>query len=166
MDDITIGYAAVKDAPGILRLLSQVLEIHAAARPDIFIPGTTKYTLEEVESLINDDRFPVITALDKSGDVAGYAICEIKEMPRSQNIIPFRYLYIDDICVDEGHRGRQIGRRIFEFVRAEAEKLGVYEITLNVWEGNPGAKAFYEMLGFTPQKYVMELKLGNKKSEV
>ena len=155
--DYSIGPARESDAPGIMKLLSQVLEIHAAARPDIFISGTTKYTAEEVKIIINDEKTPVYTAVDGGGNVLGYAICELKEMPRSQNIVPFRYLYIDDLCVDESQRGRHIGREIFEYVKSEAKKAGVYEITLNVWEGNPRAKAFYEALGFTPQKYVMEM---------
>ena len=37
--------AKEKDIPRILELLKQVLQIHADIRPDIFIPGTTKYTL-------------------------------------------------------------------------------------------------------------------------
>lgn len=39
-----IRRAQVKDVPAIMKLLSQVLEIHASICPDIFIPGTTKYT--------------------------------------------------------------------------------------------------------------------------
>ncbi|MCH4219255.1 MAG: hypothetical protein LKF65_03225 [Lactobacillus delbrueckii] len=45
-----IRRAQVKDIPAIMKLLSQVLEIHASIRPDIFIPGTTKYTVEELTS--------------------------------------------------------------------------------------------------------------------
>ena len=40
-----IRKAEKKDIPRILVLLEQVLQIHAEIRPDIFIPGTTKYTL-------------------------------------------------------------------------------------------------------------------------
>ena len=39
-----IRKAEKKDIPRILALLGQVLQIHAEIRPDIFIPGTTKYT--------------------------------------------------------------------------------------------------------------------------
>ena len=39
-----IRKAEEKDIPRILELLGQVLQIHADIRPDIFIPGTTKYT--------------------------------------------------------------------------------------------------------------------------
>ena len=43
-----IRKAEKKDIPRILALLGQVLQIHAEIRPDIFIPGTTKYTLCEL----------------------------------------------------------------------------------------------------------------------
>ena len=45
---MTIRRARETDIPKVLKLLSQVLELHAAIRPDIFIPGTTKYTREEL----------------------------------------------------------------------------------------------------------------------
>ena len=41
-----IRRAEEKDIPRLHELLGQVLQIHADIRPDIFIPGTTKYTDE------------------------------------------------------------------------------------------------------------------------
>ena len=41
---MNIRKAEEKDIPRLLALLGQVLQIHAEIRPDIFIPGTTKYT--------------------------------------------------------------------------------------------------------------------------
>lgn len=52
---MTIRRAQVKDIPAIIKLLSEVLEIHASIRPDIFKPGTTKYTNDELAKLIKDD---------------------------------------------------------------------------------------------------------------
>ena len=46
-----IRKAEKKDIPRILELLGQVLQIHAEIRPDIFIPGTTKYTLCELTEI-------------------------------------------------------------------------------------------------------------------
>ena len=60
-----IRRAQVKDIPAIMKLLSQVLEIHASIRPDIFIPGTTKYTVEELTTIINDDQKAVFVAVDE-----------------------------------------------------------------------------------------------------
>ena len=45
---MTIRRANEKDIPRIIDLLGQVLQIHAEIRPDIFIPGTTKYTDAEL----------------------------------------------------------------------------------------------------------------------
>ena len=44
---MTIRKAEEKDILRIIELLGQVLQIHADIRPDIFIPGTTKYTNDE-----------------------------------------------------------------------------------------------------------------------
>ena len=44
--------AKEKDIPRILKLLEQVLQIHADIRPDIFIPGTTKYTVSQLTELL------------------------------------------------------------------------------------------------------------------
>lgn len=38
-----IRKAEEKDIPRIMELLGQVLQIHAEIRPDVFIPGTTKW---------------------------------------------------------------------------------------------------------------------------
>ena len=45
---MNIRRAQEKDIPRLIELLEQVLQIHADIRPDIFIPGTTKYTNEEL----------------------------------------------------------------------------------------------------------------------
>ena len=53
-----IRKAEEKDIPRILELLKQVLQIHADIRPDIFIPGTTKYTIDELAGLLkNKEKF-------------------------------------------------------------------------------------------------------------
>ena len=41
---IEIRRAEEKDIKKVMDLLSQVLEIHAKIRPDVFVSGTTKYT--------------------------------------------------------------------------------------------------------------------------
>jgi len=48
---MNIRRAVKEDIPGVLNLLSQVLEVHAKIRPDIFISGTTKYSSDELEEM-------------------------------------------------------------------------------------------------------------------
>ena len=52
-----IRKAEEKDIPRILELLKQVLQIHADIRPDIFIPGTTKYTIDELREILKNKEF-------------------------------------------------------------------------------------------------------------
>ena len=81
-----IRRAEEKDIKKIKELLSQVLDIHANLRPDIFIPGTTKYTDEELKVKIGDDQKPVYVAADENDEVLGYAFCKIQEPICSNNM--------------------------------------------------------------------------------
>ena len=151
-----IRNAEKKDITGVLNLLKQVLELHAAIRPDIFIPGTTKYTEKELLEIFSDNHRRTYVAVDENDNVLGYAFCIIREQPNSNNMVPFTSFFIDDLCVDGSVRGRHIGRELFEYVRQEAKNLGCYEITLNVWEGNNNEKSFYEKIGMKPKEIQME----------
>ena len=46
---MNIRKAESKDTKQILEMLSQVLEVHAKIRPDIFTSGTTKYSEEDLQ---------------------------------------------------------------------------------------------------------------------
>ncbi len=50
---------------------------------------------------------------------------------------------------------------LYEHVKAEAKRLGCYNITLNVWAGNDGAQKFYEAMGMKPRKTMLETILGD-----
>ena len=151
-----IRNAQPKDSEKIINLLQQVLDLHAKIRPDIFIPGTTKYTPEELIGILNDEEKPVYVAVDDNDSVLGYAFCQIKEQPFSTNMIPFKSMFIDDLCVDSTCRGQHIGEQLFDYVKAQAKKIGCYEVTLNVWAGNTGAERFYEKMGMKTKERMME----------
>ena len=157
MTDLHIRRAETSDIPSVLHLLSQVLEVHAKIRPDIFLSGTTKYTAEELDAILRDETKPVWVAADENGQVLGYAFCQIREQPFSNTMVPFTSLFIDDFCVEEQARGQHVGRRLFEYVKDEAKRLGCYEVTLNVWEGNDSALRFYRAMGLRPKETQMEL---------
>ena len=73
---MTIRKAEEKDILRIIELLGQVLQIHAEIRPDIFIPGTTKYTLCELTELLKQEDKPVYVAVDEDDLCMGYAFCQ------------------------------------------------------------------------------------------
>ena len=119
-----IRKAEEKDIPRILELLGQVLQIHADIRPDIFIPKTTKYTADELTELLKDEKRPIYAAVDEDDVCVGYAFCQLQEQPFSNNMVPFKSLFIDDLCVDREARGQHIGESLFEYVKNEAKQLG------------------------------------------
>ena len=151
-----IRKAEETDIPIILELLKQVLQIHADIRPDIFIPGTTKYTADELMELLKNDEKPIYVAVDEDNVCVGYAFCQLQEQPFSNNMVPFKSLFIDDLCVSQETRGRHIGECLFEYVKNEAKQLGCYEVTLNVWAGNTSAERFYEKMGMRTKERQME----------
>ena len=144
------------DTEAVLRLLSQVLEIHAETRPDIFVPGTTKYSEKELADIFANEQTPVYVVETEEDGVVGYVFCVIQEQQERPNLVPIRTLYIDDLCVDESARGRHIGSALFEYAVAEAKKRGCYNVTLNVWSGNDSAERFYERMGMKPMSKHME----------
>ena len=150
-----IRYAVDSDKDSIIELLKEVLEVHSLIRPDIFKSGTTKYTKDEVENIINDKNRITLVAL-KDDNIVGYIMGIIKKT-NNHTMHNFSYLYIDDICVSKKERGKGIGTMLFEYIKNISKELGLYEITLNVWEGNDKAKEFYKKLGLKIKEIEMEL---------
>lgn len=152
---MTVRPATVADTDDVLELLRQVNNVHEATRPDIFIKDKTKYTASELAAIFADESRPVFVATNEQNAVLGYAFC-VFEPHGKNNLRDFLTLYIDDICVDEAARGQGVGTALFEYVKAFAKENGVYNLTLNVWDKNDAAQAFYEKCGFHIQKYGME----------
>ena len=156
---ISVRKAEDKDMAKVSILLSEVLELHAKIRPDIFIPGTTKYTPEGLKEIFANEDTPVFVATDEEDQVVGYAFCIMKRQPFSTNMKDFKTLFIDDLCIDENCRGQHIGKTLFDYVKAYAKDQGCYDITLNVWEGNDNARRFYEKMGMFVKETQMEIRI-------
>lgn len=151
-----IRLAAARDTDRVLYILRQVLEVHAALRPDLFISGTTKYTKKDLLEIFQNDKTPVYVAVDEEDLVMGYCFCEIHQQDATNNMPAMSWIYIDDLCVDEAYRGRHIASALFEYVKDVAKDMGCFEINLNVWEGNHPARSFYENAGMRIKKTTME----------
>lgn len=148
--------AEIKDIPRILELLVQVDMVHHIGRPDLFKGPATKYTADELVQILMDEKKPVFVCTDVQDVPIGHAFCMHKQVIGDHVITDVKTLYIDDICVDETARGLHVGTALFRHVLAYAKQNGFYNITLNVWNCNPGAMKFYEAMGLQPRKVEME----------
>lgn len=150
-----IRKAEARDLDAVNDLLGQVLRVHHEGRPDLFRPQGKKYSDEELLGIFADPLTPVFV-YEENDRVVGYAFCVLQKQ-EILSLMPLKTLYIDDLCVDEKARGRHVGKALFEYVREFAREQGCYNITLHVWECNPGAIAFYRSLGMQPQYTSMEM---------
>lgn len=151
---MNIRRAEKKDIPQIENLLYQVAKVHADGRPDLFKSGEKKYTTEELEKIIDDNNRPIFIG-EEENRILGYAFC-IYQQNNSNVLTDIKSLYIDDLCVLEDTRGKHVGTQLYEYVLDVAKENGCYNVTLNVWECNAGAKKFYEKCGLQVQKIGME----------
>lgn len=142
------------DISRITELLYQVHKVHSDKRPDLFRRGAKKYTEDELREIIADDERPVFVAL-LDGEAAGYAFC-VFQRHGGGSLEDFTTLYIDDLCVDEKYRHEHVGSALYQYVRDFAKKSGCHNLTLNVWECNPGAMNFYKKMGLSVQKTTLE----------
>lgn len=150
-----IRLAKKEDLKWINSLLYQVLEVHHKGRPDLFHSGAKKYTDEEIFALMENPQTPIFVAAEEE-KVLGYAFCIVQETKGSAILKDRKTIYLDDLCVDEACRGKRVGKALYDFVVQFAKESGVYNLTLNVWSCNAGAMAFYEKMGLSPQKTILE----------
>ena len=91
--------------------------------------------------------------------MAGYCFCILKTFRDHETFIDRTEFYIDDLCVDEGHRQQGIATALFDHAVSYAKQQRYDAITLNVWCGNDSAMKFYEKAGLKPRNILMEMKL-------
>lgn len=155
MAEFIIRKAEPRDLEAVGNLLRQVLKLHHDGRPDLFNEVGKKYTDEELLAIFANPETPVFV-YDKDSAVLGYIFCELRHKS-SGSLRTLDTLFIDDLCVNEKVHGQHIGKALFEYAKEYAKEKGCYNITLHVWDCNPGAKAFYEKLGMAPQYTSMEM---------
>lgn len=151
-----IRKANANDYKGVERLLVEVNNLHQKLRPDIFIENAVKYDEKKFDEIISNESTPVFVAVDDEGKVLGHLFCSIRDYKQVAVYKDFKTLFIDDLCVDETTRGQGVGKALYEFAIGYAREKGCYDVTLNVWEGNKSARAFYEKMGMFPKETQME----------
>lgn len=56
--------------------------------------------------------------------------------------------YVEDVIVNETHRGQGLGRKLLEKIIDEAKRSGVRQLYLTSRDGRTAANALYQKLGF------------------
>ena len=155
MADYVIRKAKIKDIPALDKLLYEVHKVHSDIRPDLFRAGAKKYTDDELAKILTDETTPVFVYDD--GEIQGYAFTVIIDHKNDLSLMPYKSVYIDDLCVEKDCRGKGVGKKLYEHVLSFAKSINAYNVTLNVWAGTDSALKFYEKIGLHVQKTGMEV---------
>jgi len=150
--DITIRPAKEPDIPAIKDLLSQIVQVHHALRPDIF----RQFHDSKQSTFCEDADSPVFVAVDLQDNIVGCIWLVVRHERDNSLKIDRDWLVIDDICVDEKYRRCGIGQKMVGFAVSFARQMSLPRVELNVYNDNLNAVKFYERYGFKTQKRVME----------
>lgn len=145
----------LEDYQEVDRLMAQVHKIHVNGRPDLYIDVEHIYSFEQFKEMVeNEDMITILAEEDEN--ILG--ICFVS-MRAKTGMIKRRTAYMEDLCVDESCRGRGIGKLLFLYAKELSADMGAERLDLMVWDFNEDARKFYEKMGMTPQRYILESKL-------
>ncbi len=152
-----VRIARLGDAERINELRRQVNDLHVAGRPNHFKAGFGE-ELQKYVYMYLTDGIGYAAVDEEDGQITGMVMVDYIDRPESPYRYAERFAHIAEICVDEQYRRRGVGKRLLDFVKADAKEKGFSRIELDVWAFND-ALAFYEAEGYTVFRRYMELKL-------
>lgn len=147
--------ARAEDCEQVLKLLSELQNLHALCRPDIFKEGQTVMDKEEFQQMTEDPNRYMLVA-EKDGIIFGMIEMEIKEIV-NPILMKRKVGLINSFIVKESMRNQGIGQQLFDEVIKTAGERNLDSLQLNVWRFNEEAIHFYEKNGMKPLLTTMEL---------
>ena len=136
MPDLTIRDAEPRDAPALVRLLGQLdppeeAPDEAAARA----------------AIVAIDRQPGmrLVVAEAEGEVVGSVVLAV--LPNlTHHAMPWAQL--ENLIVDEAHRGRGVGRALMAWCEAAARAEGCYKLQFQSRNHRRDSHSFYRRLGY------------------
>ena len=153
MEKTTIRFARAEDYRAVEKLMQQVQDLHVAWRPDIYKACAVVLPREEFIDAVAGER---IIVAEMGGAVSGMASFMYRHI-QSDRQVARSILFIDAMVVDKARRGRGLGRRLFDFLKALARDKNCDGIELQVNARNTAAYEMYKKCGFSEKSINMEL---------
>lgn len=160
MDErIIIRKAKIIDFQGIHNLIMQVHKLHVNERNDIY-KDVDPMDFEEFRTeLSNSNNIYLIAELEN--EIVGICFSQIKEISNNKIMKNRKILHIENICVDENHQKKGIGKKLYKQIVQLAKEKNIDNIELMVWGFNENAIKFYKNLGMNIKNLKFEQKISS-----
>ena len=152
--DIRIRNATTNDYGSVIKIISQVQDMHVEWRPDIYKYNDNLITKEEFEKLVENNTFFVVENENKK--IVGVLEIIFRHIESPAHVTR-DVIFIDTMAVDEKYRGLGVGHKMFEFLKMMKIEKNMDGIELQVNARNRAAYEMYKKYGFTEKSINMEL---------
>ena len=136
------------DAFILSSLSMDVQRLHAEHHPRIFkIPASEDYAIPFFQEMLADSTVTIFIAED-NGNALGYIVCKLVERQDNPFTFAARILLVDQISVRPDARRKGVGETLLKRVEILARQQKAERISLDSWDFNLDAHAFFERMGF------------------
>ncbi len=151
--NIQIRLANKNDYESVIRIMSQVQDMHVEWRPDIYKLNENLIPEDVFEKIIENGTFYVA---EERGVVVGVLEIVFRHV-ESPSHVTRDFIFIDSMAIDEKYRGMGIGHQMFDFLKELKKEKNLDGIELQVNARNSAAYEMYKKYGFTEKSINMEL---------
>lgn len=148
-----------EDLPAVCAIRRQVHLLHSSGRPDIFrMPEHIEdFDQSLYETASNENYRLFVCEADRR--ITGYILVrllDVKNLCMKRDRLDY---FIEEIGVDNSCQRCGYGKELMEYVADDAKAHGAASVFLDYWSFNEDAARFYESLGMTQKRSVVELTL-------
>lgn len=155
--DVRVQLAGREALDEVMALHVQVQDLHAELRPDRFRPADAEALRAALVQVLDEGNLLLVARQQVAA--VGYAVVSVRERPGNAYARARSVLYVEQICVDAGHRSHGVGRALIEAARDEARQRGIRHLELDMWTANEPARRAFAALGFRTFNEHMEMDL-------
>jgi len=154
--DIRIRIADTADIPVLKNLYQELEKDGVKYQPEHFVLSERNdgYFID----IFRNDNQDILAA-EKDGKVIGFSHVIILNQKNISCLRPQKYVYIQDLDVDESERSQGIGRVLMDASKDYGKKHGADFIRTQVFPKNTAGMRFYRKQGFTEMMKTIECQL-------
>nr|WP_249222353.1 GNAT family N-acetyltransferase [Planococcus sp. MSAK28401] len=150
--------AKISDYEKLQAIHKEVHAFHVNGRPDIYKEAEKTLDKQYFAQLVESDE-GVIYVIENKTEIIGFTILRINESPNRATITKRKYLFMEDLGVNERYRSHGLGRKLFQQAMEFANENDAATLELGVWEFNEDAINFYKSMGMNNQARKMEIRI-------